>query len=70
MRVRYANGNVGPCRTITAGTGYWSQDGTVQVLGLAQEPVALWLRWPDGKEQTVPLEKNVWEVNVDYKDSK
>jgi len=64
MRVRYADGRMGPCRSITAGTGYWSQDATTQVLGCTEDRVALWIRWPGGREEIVPLEKNVWEVNV------
>ncbi len=64
MRVRYAGGRMGPCRSITAGSGYWSQDATTQVLGCAEAPVALWIRWPGGREELVPLEKNAWEVNV------
>jgi hypothetical protein len=68
IRVRYLDGSAGPCRSVTAGTGHWSQDGTTQVLGCAQEPVTLWIRWPGGTEQTVPLQKDLWDVNVDFKD--
>jgi hypothetical protein len=67
MRVRYADGSAGPCRSIAAGTGYWSQEAAAQVLGCARDPVALWIRWPGGKEQTVPLERDVRELSVDYK---
>jgi enediyne biosynthesis protein E4 len=68
MRVRYSGGGLGPCRCITAGTGYWSQDGTTQVLGCAKDPIGLWIRWPGGREESVPLEKDVWDVNVVFKD--
>ena len=68
MRVLYADGRAGPCRTIQAGSGYWSQDAAAQVLGCREEPVALWIRWPGGKEQTVRLENNVWNLRVDLKD--
>ncbi len=64
MRVRYAGGRAGPCRSIQAGSGYWSQDGAVQVLGCAEVPLTLWVRWPGGQEQIVPLEKNVWDLRV------
>jgi hypothetical protein len=70
MRVVYANHRSGPCRSVTAGSGYWSQDAAAQVLGCAEEPVALWIRWPGGKEQTVPLEKGVWDVRVVFTDEK
>src|SRR5436309_10309016 len=66
MRVQYASGRAGPCRSVQAGSGYWSQDGAAQVLGCAETPVALWIRWPGGKEQIVRLEDNQWDVRVDF----
>ncbi|MBI4325231.1 MAG: VCBS repeat-containing protein [Chloroflexi bacterium] len=66
MRVRYSDGRAGPCRTIQAGSGYWSQNGAAQVLGLAGPPAALWIRWPGGKEQTVRLADQVWDLRVDF----
>jgi hypothetical protein len=68
IRVLYADGRAGPSRTIQAGSGYWSQDAAAQVLGCREGPVALWIRWPGGKEQTVRLENNVWNIRVDWKD--
>jgi hypothetical protein len=64
MRVRYADGGAGSCRHITAGTGYWSQDAAPQVLGLkaGTPPEALWIRWPDGSEETFALEPGVLDV--------
>jgi hypothetical protein len=67
MRVLYAGGGAGPCRSVQAGSGYWSQDGAVQVLGCARAQVAVWIRWPGGREQTIPLENDVWDVNIDFK---
>ncbi|MDB6041034.1 MAG: ASPIC/UnbV domain protein, partial [Verrucomicrobiales bacterium] len=69
MRLLYSGERKGPCRIVQAGSGYWSQDAAVQVLGLAEPPVSLWIRWPGGKEQIVALEKNVWNLNVDFNDS-
>ncbi len=66
MRVRYANGLLGPCRSISAGTGYWSQDAATQVLGCSETPQALWIRWPGGKEQIVPIDNNSREIIVRY----
>ncbi len=48
IRLVYPGGGRGPCRSVQAGSGYWSQDALVQVLGLPQAPGALWLRWPGG----------------------
>jgi hypothetical protein len=54
MRLRYGE-RAGPVREIQAGSGYWSQNSAVQVLGRAGQPTALWVRWPGGREQVVPL---------------
>jgi hypothetical protein len=68
LRVLYAGGRAGPCRAVQAGSGYWSQDAAVQVLGCAEAPVALWIRWPGGKEQTVPIEDQAWTVRAAFKE--
>ncbi len=66
MRVLYPDGRKGPCRLVQAGSGYWSQDASAQVLGLAQPPTGLWIRWPGGREQAVPLEPNTWTIRIPY----
>jgi hypothetical protein len=63
MRLRYGD-REGPVREVQAGSGYWSQNGAVQVLGRAGEARALWLRWPGGREQLVPLAQGQAEVSV------
>ena len=63
LRLRYGDRG-GPVREIQAGSGYWSQNGAVQVLGRAGQPTALWVRWPGGREQTVPLVREQEEVTV------
>ena len=63
MRLRYGDA-AGPVREIQAGSGYWSQNGAVQVLGKAREPTALWIRWPGEREQTVPLTRGQREITV------
>jgi hypothetical protein len=45
----------GPVRELHAGSGYWSMDGATTVLALPPGASALWVRWPSGREQTVPL---------------
>jgi hypothetical protein len=54
----------GPVREVHAGSGYWSQDGAVQVLGQSGEPTDLWVRWPGGRETSYPLPKGVREVEA------
>jgi hypothetical protein len=68
LRVVYVDGRKGPCRNIAAGTGYWSQDAAAQVLGCSKEPAALWIRWPGGREQTVRVEKSLWDLRVEFRD--
>jgi hypothetical protein len=55
---------LGPAREIHAGSGYWSQDGAIQVLGLLETPTHLWVRWPGGLTSTVALPANVMEITV------
>ena len=40
---------LGPAREVHAGSGYWSQDSPVQVLGCPEEPTQIWVRWPGGR---------------------
>jgi hypothetical protein len=63
LRLRYGEA-AGPVREIQAGSGYWSQNGAVQVLGRAREPTLLWVRWPGGGEQILPLARGQREVSV------
>ncbi|HTL16835.1 MAG TPA: FG-GAP-like repeat-containing protein [Patescibacteria group bacterium] len=63
MRLEFT-GRTGPAREIHAGSGYWSGDSSVQVLGTPEEPAALWVRWPGGKTTTTTLPKGAHEVVV------
>jgi hypothetical protein len=65
VRLVLGEGRYGPCRSVQAGSGYWSQDAAAQVLGFAgPRPTAVWVRWPDGSPQTVPLDDKAWEVRI------
>jgi hypothetical protein len=55
----------GPMREIHAGSGYWSQDSAVQVLGTPQTPTQIQIRWPGGKTTTTPLPLNPREIVAD-----
>jgi hypothetical protein len=61
------NGSKGPVREVHAGSGYLSQDGAVQVLGIREAPAAVWVRWPGGKETSakVPSGARELEIGVD-----
>ena len=63
MRLVYPDGR-GPAREIHAGSGYWSQDGAVQVLGVGGQPTAVWVRWPGGAETEVPIQPGMREITI------
>ena len=54
----------GPAREIQSGSGYWSQNGAVQVFGLAGTPTAVRVRWPGGAETVVPVRAGTREITV------
>ncbi|HEY2953031.1 MAG TPA: FG-GAP-like repeat-containing protein, partial [Verrucomicrobiae bacterium] len=53
----------GPAREVHAGSGYWSQDSAVQVLGGAA-PEKLWVRWPGGAMTTNEFPKGAKAATV------
>ena len=40
IRLLYSDGSKGPARLVSAGSGYWSQQGAVQVMGRGEKEVA------------------------------
>lgn len=54
----------GPARELQAGSGYWSHNAVVHVLGLQGEPTAVWVRWPGGAETQTPIEAGTSEVTI------
>jgi hypothetical protein len=63
LRLVYGD-RMGPIREIQAGSGYWSQNGAVQVFGTSGGPTAVWVRWPGGTEARVPVASGAREVVV------
>jgi hypothetical protein len=63
MRLQYES-SVGAVREIHAGSGYWSQDSAVQVLGNSQNAKSLWVRWPGGRVMTVSLPPKAVAIEV------
>ena len=57
----------GPVRGIHAGSGYWSQDSAVQVMGTPETPTRIWVRWPGGKTVTTDVPLNTREIEVSSK---
>jgi hypothetical protein len=66
IRVEYGDRTRGPAREIHGGSGYWSEDGAVQVMGLETNPTAVWVRWPDGSETETPLTAGVAEIEIPF----
>ena len=65
VQLRVVSGtNRGPVREVHGGGGYWSMDGAVSVLALPAGATALWVRWPGGREQTVPIAAGQRELTV------
>jgi hypothetical protein len=65
MQLVFAN-RTGPAREIHAGSGYWSQDSAVQILGLPEPAVGISVRWPGGKRVKAELAEKTREVTIDY----
>lgn len=63
IRIEYAD-RTGPAREVHGGSGYWSMDDPVQVLGLEGEPRAVRVRWPGGSEARVPVPADAAEVRI------
>lgn len=63
LRLVYGD-RMGPVREIQAGSGSLSQHGAVTVLGADGTPTALWVRWPGGREERVPLAAGTREVTL------
>ena len=63
LRVVYGT-TMGPVREVQSAAGYWSQNGAVQVLGLTATPTAVWVRWPGGTTQQVPVPAGARTVTV------
>jgi enediyne biosynthesis protein E4 len=63
VRLDYGGG-LGPAREVHAGSGYWSQDGPVQVLGIAQTPAGIWVRWPGGRTILAKVPAGAREISV------
>jgi hypothetical protein len=56
---------MGAAREIHGGSGYWSQDSAVQVMGCPETPTKIWVRWPGGKTTTSPIPAGAREITVD-----
>jgi hypothetical protein len=63
LRLQFGE-RLGPVREVQAGSGYWSQNGAIQVFGTPEPPSAVRVRWPGGGETTVAVPPGAREVVV------
>ena len=68
IRLVYEDG-YGPAREIHLGSGYWSQDSMVQVMGVRENLKGIQIRWPGGEitESEIPLNATNITVRQDGK---
>ncbi|MBL9167795.1 MAG: VCBS repeat-containing protein [Verrucomicrobiales bacterium] len=57
VRPIYFNGEQGPLQEVRLGNGSGSQDGTTLLLARPTELSAVWIRWPNGRTEEVPVTK-------------
>jgi hypothetical protein len=60
---------MGPAREIHAGSGYWSQDSIVPVLGCPELPSKIHVLWPGGQRQENDIPSGAREIVVEMKRS-
>jgi len=60
------DGTMGPRREIQAGSGYWSQNSTVQVMGAAKKVAAIEVDWFDGTQQKIPANSSEMDYTIHY----
>ena len=64
IRLKFGD-HFGAAREIQAGSGYWSQNGAVQVMGMPEPPTQIWVRWPGGKNVTADVPPSAREIELD-----
>ena len=58
---------MGPVREIQSGSGYWSQNSPVQILGIRADVAHLNIQWPDGSKTTESIQGK--KLTVTYNDN-
>ena len=64
LRLEFQGGRLGPLREVHAGGGYWSQDSSVQVVGLPEQPLFLHVDHL-GRQTRVPVAPGTHELAVE-----
>jgi hypothetical protein len=70
IRLEYDNGQKGPQREIQAGSGYWSQNSAIQILGYSDradlQPAFIEVVWMDGNRKRISIEQDKWDYVISY----
>ena len=69
VRLLYKDGSKGPYREIQAGSGYWSQNSAIQVMGMSGIPSKIEIKWFDGKLQQILYEEGKTEYHIKHPDN-
>jgi hypothetical protein len=67
IQIKYKDGTMGPMREIQSGSGYWSQNSPVQILGIKGDAAHLNIQWPDGSKTTESIQGK--KLTVTYNDN-
>jgi enediyne biosynthesis protein E4 len=68
LQLLYEGGTKGPRRFLQAGSGYLSQNSSLQVLGKKEKPIALKIVWFNGKEEIIKMSSNEDALFARYSD--
>jgi len=70
LRLVYDDGSYGPMREVQSGSGHYSMNSVVMVLGIKNNtaPEHIHVLWPDGIEAVVPIKPNQWNYKVLHPD--
>ena len=52
FQIQYKDGSSGPIREIQSGSGYWSQNSPVQIMGYNKPVSTIKIQWPDGSNSS------------------
>ncbi len=63
LRLLFGERN-GPLREVHAGSGYWSQDSAVQVLGTPDPPTGIEVHWPGGRKTVADVPSAARTIRV------
>ncbi len=64
IRIKFGQ-RLGPVREIQAGSGYWSQNSSVQVFGTPETPTEIQVRWPGGKVSAAAIPPGSTGIEMD-----